>query len=87
MTGAVARWCGAFPVRLVRTYPNESFVPSVRAALGAHLTEANMAAEAAYMTATGRSGFERPYGLAWLLQLVAELEEWNDPTGNQVCIF
>ena len=25
-----------------------------------------------------RAGFERPYGHAWLLQLVAELEEWPD---------
>ncbi|TVQ39392.1 MAG: DUF2891 family protein [Wenzhouxiangella sp.] len=25
-----------------------------------------------------RAGFQRPYGLAWLLQLVAELDEWDD---------
>jgi hypothetical protein len=63
-------------VRLIRTYPNATFVPAVRATLGAHLTAANLQAEAAYMTAPGRTGFERPYGLAWVLQLVAELAEW-----------
>jgi DUF2891 family protein len=26
-----------------------------------------------------RVSFERPYGLAWLLQLVAELRSWSDP--------
>ena len=28
--------------------------------------------------------FERPYGLAWLLQLAAELREWNDARGAGV---
>jgi len=72
------------PVRLIRTFPNASFEGAVRAALDTHLTEANLAAEAAYMTSEGRGGFERPYGLAWLLQLVAELVEWDDPQGNTV---
>jgi len=29
--------------------------------------------ELAYLMGEGREGFERPYGLAWLLQLCAEL--------------
>jgi hypothetical protein len=32
-----------------------------------------------YLDGAGRTSFERPYGLAWLLQLGAELREWNDP--------
>ena len=56
----------------------------MRTVLGAHLSVANLNDEAAYMSATGRSGFERPYGLAWLLQLVAELHEWDDPDGRSV---
>ena len=32
----------------------------------------------AYLKAEGRASFERPYGLAWLLQLAAELRE-SDP--------
>ncbi len=34
--------------------------------------------------AEGRSSFERPYGLAWLLQLGEELREWNDPLAQQL---
>jgi hypothetical protein len=40
-------------------------------------------AEAAYLAAPGREGFERPYGLAWLLQLAAELREWTDPDARR----
>ncbi len=36
------------------------------------------------MRAEGRASFERPYGLAWLLQLVAELREWNDPQAQEM---
>ncbi|HEX9186257.1 MAG TPA: DUF2891 domain-containing protein, partial [Vicinamibacteria bacterium] len=37
------------------------------------------AAEVRYLEGTGRASFERPYGLAWLLQLAAELREWGSP--------
>ena len=36
-----------------------------------------------YLNADGRTAFERPYGLAWLLQLAAELQEWDDPQARQ----
>ena len=48
-----------------------------RAALARTFTPENMAAELRYVAA--RPAFERPYGMAWLLQLAAELHEWNDP--------
>ena len=70
--------------RLIRTYPDASFVPAAREALRQSLTEQNIAQEAAYLRAEGRSSFERPYGLAWLLQLVAELEEWDDPQAKEM---
>jgi hypothetical protein len=70
--------------RLVRTFPDASFVPAAREALRQSLTLANMAQEAAYLRAEGRASFERPYGLAWLLQLAAELREWNDPEGREM---
>jgi hypothetical protein len=38
-----------------------------------------MAAEVRYLEGQGRVSFERPYGLGWLLQLHAELVEWDDP--------
>src|SRR5262245_7181990 len=61
--------------RLIRTYPDGNFVPAAREALRQSLTEENIAQEAAYLRADGRASFERPYGLAWLLALVGELEE------------
>jgi Protein of unknown function (DUF2891) len=70
--------------RLIRTYPEANFVPAAREALRQSLTEQNIAQEAAYLRADGRISFERPYGLAWLLQLAAELEEWNDPQAKEL---
>jgi hypothetical protein len=64
--------------RLVRTFPNAPFAPAARDALRQSLTADNLAQEAAYLRAEGRASFERPYGVAWLLQLAAELREWGD---------
>src|SRR5437899_340814 len=71
-------------VRLVRTFPEATFVSPAREALRQSLTADNIAQEAAYLRAEGRASFERPYGLAWLLQLVAELREWDDPEAHQM---
>lgn len=65
--------------RLARLLPDAPAVARARAGLERSLTSANIVREVAYMSAPGRAGFERPYGLAWLLQLCAELREWNDP--------
>jgi hypothetical protein len=71
-------------VRLARTFPNAPFVPAAREALRQSLTAENIVQEAAYLRGEGRASFERPYGLAWLLQLVAELREWDDPQGKEM---
>jgi len=71
-------------VRLVRTFPDAPFVQSAREALRQSLTAENIAQEAAYLRGEGRASFERPYGLAWLLQLSAELREWDDPQAKEV---
>src|SRR4051812_7815070 len=63
--------------RLARTFPDAPFAAPARAALEQDITPANIALEVAYMRGEGRASFERPYGLAWLLQLGAELREWN----------
>ena len=63
--------------RLARTFPEAPFTPPARAALQQSLTPANITQEVAYLKADGRTSFERPYGLAWLLQLGAELREWE----------
>jgi hypothetical protein len=71
-------------VRLLRTFPNALFAAAARDALRQSLTAENTAAEAAYLKAEGRASFERPYGLAWLLQLAAELREWDDPQAREM---
>ena len=71
-------------VRLVRTFPDAPFVQAAREALRQSLTAENLAQEAAYLRGEGRASFERPYGLAWLLQLVAELREWDDPQAKEM---
>jgi hypothetical protein len=63
--------------RLARLFPDASFAAPARAALAESLTPANIAGEVAYMGTPSRIGFERPYGLAWLLHLSAELQEWS----------
>src|SRR5207253_9815632 len=55
-----------------------------RQALRESLTAENVAREAAYLKGEGRASFERPYGLAWLLQLGAELREWDDPLAQEL---
>jgi hypothetical protein len=71
-------------VRLVRTFPDAPFVSAAREALRQSLTAENITQEAAYLRGEGRASFERPYGLAWLLQLVAELREWDDPQAKEM---
>jgi len=70
-------------VRLVRHFPDAPFVAQARAELARSLSKANIAGEVAYFQRAGRASFERPYGLAWLLQLSAELRSWKDPQGQE----
>jgi Protein of unknown function (DUF2891) len=71
-------------VRLLRTFPDASFAKAAREALKKSLTAENLKAEAAYLRGDGRASFERPYGLAWLLQLCAELREWENPQAREM---
>ena len=70
--------------RLARTFPDAPFAADARAALKQSITAENIKKEAAYLRGEGRASFERPYGLAWLLQLAAELREWDDPLGREL---
>ena len=70
-------------VRLVRLYPNAPFAGQARAELARSFTAENIAGELHYLKRADRSSFERPYGLAWLLQLSAELRRWDDPEARQ----
>uniref|UniRef100_A0A832I4D6 DUF2891 domain-containing protein n=1 Tax=Eiseniibacteriota bacterium TaxID=2212470 RepID=A0A832I4D6_UNCEI len=69
-------WC---VVRALRATGDAGLRDESAAVLEAHFGEAALSAEADYVAAPGREGFERPYGLAWVLQLAAELRAWDDP--------
>jgi hypothetical protein len=71
-------------VRLVRTLPGAPFAAAARDALKKSLTAENLREEANYLRGNGRASFERPYGLSWLLQLCAELREWDDPQAREM---
>ncbi len=71
-------------VRLVKTFPGAAFAKPAREALRKSLTAENLKQEAAYLRGEGRASFERPYGMAWLLQLVVELAEWDDPRAREM---
>jgi hypothetical protein len=62
--------------RLARWTPEAPWRERALAALAESFTAERLAGEHAYLSGEGRQGFERPYGLAWLLQLAAELREW-----------
>lgn len=68
-------------VRALRRHPAAPFAAEARAVLNRLLTDANLAVELAYVAR--RPGFEMPYGMAWLLQLCAELRQWDDADGRR----
>ncbi len=73
--------------RFARLYPEHALAAEARAILNRHLSEANIALEAQYLLDEGRASWERPYGLAWLLQLAAELHEWEREGGSDAAIW
>lgn len=62
--------------RLSRLHADHPLVPAARSALNESFADDKVAVEVAYLAAD--KNFERPYGTAWLLQLTAELREWDD---------
>ncbi|MEO8098231.1 MAG: DUF2891 domain-containing protein [Acidobacteriota bacterium] len=67
--------------RLARLFPDTPFATEARAALQLNLTPQRIATEAAYLQT--RPGFERPYGLAWLLALHSE---WPVPPLAEIAV-
>ncbi|HSN18391.1 MAG TPA: DUF2891 domain-containing protein [Gammaproteobacteria bacterium] len=64
-------------VRLSRLMPEGRFVAEAHAFLERRFNPADVAQECRYFDDPRRASWERPYGLAWLLQLSAELSEWG----------
>lgn len=70
-------------VRVAKHFPGSDAAKAARAALARSLTPQNIAAEVTYLTSPGRESFERPYGIAWLLQLAAELRASDDSQARE----
>ncbi len=70
-------------VRLLKAHPEADFAEQARRALNQSLTIANLKAELDYFTPEWRRSFERPYGIAWFLQLAAELRQFDDPDARR----
>lgn len=66
-------------VRVLVTEPATPMRAAILRSLSANLTEENIAEEVSYFSGPERASFERPYGIAWFLQLVAELHESENP--------
>tara|TARA_R110002111_G_scaffold27253_9_gene58641 strand:- start:17357 stop:18496 length:1140 start_codon:yes stop_codon:yes gene_type:complete len=65
--------------RILNTDPDTPYRDAIITALGHSFTPENIEGEIAYFRVEGRTSFERPYGTAWLLQLMTELRESDLP--------
>jgi hypothetical protein len=70
--------------RIASQHPETTHYQAIMASLEQTFTQANIEGELAYFNRpdTG-TNFERPYGLAWFLQLTSELREWDNPKAKQ----
>ena len=70
-------------VKLLKTFPHIAERARIVAGLQKSLTRENVTGEVAYLDHESGS-WERTYGWAWLLQLAAELETWEDPIAQEL---
>lgn len=70
-------------VRLLKEYPDHPMADEIRDNVAMNLTQTKLAAELEYFQADQHKQFERTYGWAWYLKLVAELDNWQDDQGQQ----
>ncbi|MDB4671055.1 DUF2891 domain-containing protein [Pirellulaceae bacterium] len=70
-------------IRLIKLHPGCSAEKQIREQLNQHLTAEKIHKENEYFQAKYNKSFERMYGWAWYLRMVAELETWDDPQGKK----
>lgn len=70
--------------RIASQHPDSAHYKEIMASLGRSFSQANIEGELAYFNREGTgTSFERPYGLAWFLQLTSELREWDNPQAEE----
>ena len=71
-------------VRLLRVGPRDAaWRDEAVAKLNQSFTAENLAGEVANFARPARGSWERPYGLAWFLQLTLELREWDNANAKR----
>ncbi len=71
-------------VRLLHVGPQDAaWRDEAIAKLDANITPENVAGELDNFRRAARGSWERPYGWAWVLQLTAELRQYDDPKAKQ----
>lgn len=71
-------------VRLLRVGPQDAaWRDEATAKLNESFTAEKLSGEVANFSRPARGSWERPYGLAWYLQLMTELREWDDLQAKQ----
>ena len=67
-------------VRLLKAFPNIDGHARAKSWLQKHITKANISADIEYLKI--HPSWERPYGWAWLLKLMQEIDTWDDPVAE-----
>ncbi len=71
-------------LRLLNKAQGQLDADAIRQQLAQSFSASNISGELAYFNRPGSgTSFERPYGLAWFLQLTTELRQWEDPQAKQ----
>jgi hypothetical protein len=69
--------------RIYRLHPALPVSATIRRAIDQHFTVNNVAAELDYLKGAAHRSFERPYGIAWLSMLAAELARHTSGEGRR----
>ncbi len=74
-------------VRLLHLLEDDEMSADLRTeithSLGQSFTPTGVAIEVEYFREENRKSYERPYGVAWFLQLTAELRQWDNPLARK----
>ncbi|HRW76089.1 MAG: DUF2891 domain-containing protein [Lewinellaceae bacterium] len=71
-------------VATLRRFPDLPEADQIRPLVQSTLSAENLAGELAYFQRASEKSFERTYGWAWLLRLSMELQQWEDPLGQEL---
>jgi Protein of unknown function (DUF2891) len=69
--------------RIYRLFPALPASKTIRHVIDQHFTASNVASELEYLRGEAHRSFERPYGIAWLLMLAAELARHTSSEGRR----